>query len=166
MGCCRTFSGIARGCDPSVGGIKKAWIACYDSVTPTVVDNQITSLTNSGEGFKEFEFKKQTGSVTQSFQAGDSNYYEQTITLQFARQETAKQIEINALAVGDLVVIIQDNNGKYWYFGFDNPVTMSGNEATTGTAFSDLNGYDITLLGTDFQLAYEVSEAVMASIVG
>lgn len=169
MGCCESFSGIARDCDASVGGIKSAWIACYDNVTgKTVTNDQISAITASAGSFKEFQFRKQTGSVVQSFQLGDngSRYYEQTITLVFARQETEKRIEINALAVSDLVVIVQDNNGKYWLFGYDNPVTLSGNEAETGTTYTDANGYTVTLLGTDWQLAYEVTQSAMASIIG
>lgn len=162
MGCCKSIGGIARDCDASVGGIRKAWISCYDGVTATVSDGMITAI--SGGDFKAFEFKKQTGSVTQTLQAGDATYWEQSITLQFAKQEFAKQMEINTLAVADMVVIILDNNGTYWYFGFDNPVTMSDGTAETGTAFGDFNGYNITLLGTDFQMAYEVKADVMASI--
>lgn len=168
MGCCGTFSGIARDCDANVGGIKRVWIACYDAVTTkTVTNNQISAIKFEEDAFHEFQFRKQTGSVTQSFQLGDngSAYYEQTITLVFSKQETEKRIEINSLAISDLVVIIEDNNGKYWYFGFDNPVTLSANEAETGTAFSDFNGYTVTLLGTDWQLAYEVVEAAMTPII-
>lgn len=95
-----------------------------------------------------------------------TSYYEQTITLVFSKQETEKRIELNALAFSDLVIIVEDNNGMYWYFGYDNPVTLSANEAETGTAFGDFNGYTVTLLGTDWQLAYEVTEEAMASIIG
>ncbi len=169
MGCCIALSGIARDCDANVGGIKRVWIACYDEVTAkTVTNNQISAITFADEAFKEFQFRKQTGSVTQSYQLGDngSGYYEQTITLVFSKQETEKRIEINALAVSDVVVIVEDNNGKCWYFGFDNTVTLSANEVETGTAFSDFNGYTVTLLGTDWQLAYEVSDVAMKSILG
>lgn len=168
MGCCVTFSGITRDCDANIGGIKRAWIACYDDVTAkTVTSDQISAITFATDAFKEFQFRKQTGSVTQSYQLGDngSAYYEQTITFVFAKQETEKRIEINALAVSDLVVIIEDNNGKFWYFGFDNSVTLSANEAETGTAYSDFNGYTVTLLGADWQLAYEVTETAMQPII-
>ncbi len=169
MGCCIAFSGIARDCDANVGGIKRVWIACYDEVTgKTLTNNQVSAITFVDKAFKEFQFRKQTGSVTQSFQLGDNGtgYYEQTITLVFSKQETEKQIEINTLAVSDMVVIIEDNNGKYWYFGFDNTVTLSANEAETGTAYGDFNGYTVTLLGTDWQLAHEVTEGAMKSIIG
>lgn len=170
MGCCAAFSGITRDCDGNVGGIKRAWIACYDSVTgKTITGEKISAITlEDGTEFSPFEFRKQTGSATQSFQLGDNgtSYYEQTITLVFSKQETSKRLELNSLAFSDLVVIIEDNNGMYWYFGYDNPVTLSANEAETGTAFGDFNGYTVTLLGTDWQLAYEVTAEAMASIIG
>lgn len=169
MGCCGTFTGIARDCDANVGGIKRVWIACYDSITAkTLTNSQISAITAENDAFHEYQFRKQTGSVTQSYQLGDngSSYYEQTITLVFSKQETEKRIEISSLAISDLVVIVEDNNGKYWYFGYDNPVTLSANEAESGTAFSDFNGYTVTLLGTDWQLAYELTDAAIAAVKG
>lgn len=170
MGCCETFSGIARDCDNGVGGIRRVWIACYDNVTGvTVTNNQISTITTTPATgvFKEFQFRKQTGSVTQSWQLGDNGtgYYEQTITLVFSKWETEKRIEINALAVSDLAVIVEDNNGIYWYFGKDFSVTLGTNEAETGTALGDFNGYTLTLIGTDKELAYEVTASAMTGII-
>lgn len=168
MGCCITLTGIARDCGSSIGGIKRAWGACFDEVgTPTVTAEIITAL-GSTSGWKEFEFRKQTGSVTQTITndaAIGSSYVESEIVFQFSKQETPKRIEINAIAQGDTAWIIQDNNDRYWYFGYDNPVNLSAGTAETGTNFADLNGYNITLSDLSKQLAYEVSASAMSSLI-
>lgn len=167
--CCVTLAGISKGCDASMGGIEKAYIACTSSVSGVEVDEDvITSITTVEDGFKEYTFRKQTGSVETTINNDDTTgsiFYESNIVLQFAKQETAKRVEIGALAVGDLVVIIKDNNGKYWYYGFDFPVTLAEGSGETGTSFTDFNGYNITLADFAKQMPYEVGEDIIQTLV-
>lgn len=160
--------GIPSNCDNTIGGIRRAWAACYDEAgTPTITNDIIASIPNAGV-WHEYEFRKQTGSVTQTYSLGDSGnaFWNIDIILQFSKQETAKRIEINALASSDTAWIIEDNNGKYWYIGLKYPVNLSdGGTAETGTAFDDFSGYNITMNTVDEVLAYEVSEDAMEKIL-
>lgn len=168
-GCCVTLSGLIRNCENNIGGIKRAWGACYDEVTaPTVADEMITTIPETAP-WKLYEFRKETGSVTTTITRDNANgslYYSSDIVFQFAKQETVKRIEINAIAQGDTVWIVEDNNGKYWYFGFDFPVNLSDGTAETGTAFADFNGYNITLNDVQKQLPYEIAASAMSGILG
>lgn len=168
-GCCLTLAGIVKDCNAGMGGIDKAYIACHTDVSGvTVTEGMITAITATPESFKEYEFRKQTGSVTTTINSDTSVgsvYFESAIVLQFAKQETAKRLEIAALAQADLVVIIKDNNGKYWYFGKDFGVTLSEGTGETGTAFGDFNGYNITLTDMSREYPFEVSEDAMNDIV-
>lgn len=173
MGCCRTLSGFMLDCTSNIGGIKRIWINCFDNVdTPTLQNDKISSITiptDPEDGWKEYEFRKQTGSVTTTITRDDAIgylYYESAITLQFTKQETPKRIEIGALAINKLSVIVEDNNGLYWYFGFDYGVTLSDGTAETGTAFSDLNGYNITLNDISKELPYELAESAINQLLG
>ncbi|MCD8030850.1 MAG: hypothetical protein LUF04_04290 [Bacteroides sp.] len=169
MGCCVSLQGIIRDCENGIGGIRRAWGVCFDKVgKPTVTNNKISAISNPSE-WEEFEFRKQTGSVTTTITREDANgslYFESAIVLQFSKQETVKRIEINAIAAGDTAWIIQDNNDVYWYFGFDYAVTLSDGTAETGTSFGDLNGYSITLNDLAKQMPYEVDETAMKAISG
>lgn len=169
MGCCKLMTGIPSDCDGSVGGIRKAWIACWDSVqTPTVADNKISALGGTGNTeWKEFNFRKNTGSFTSTWTIdGAVKYVETEIIFQFSKQETAKRVEINALALSDVAVIIQDSNGLYWYFGFNDYVTLSTATGETGTAKADFNGYNVTLLDESDELPYELSASAIAQLLG
>lgn len=166
MACCETLSGIAFDCLRGRAGIKRAFIACYDNVTATFSNDMVATITGA---FSEYQFRKQTGSVTTTITVDDINgsiFYDSAIVLQFSKQETSKRIEIAAIALGDLVVVVEDNNGKYWYFGKDFPVNLSDGTAETGTAFTDFNGYNITLSDQSMELPYELSAAAIASITG
>lgn len=170
MGCICSFTGIPRDCSTSTGGIRRAWIGCYDevSVTLDITKQKISEITALADTFKEFVFRKQTGSVTSTVNKDDATgslFFESEITLQFLKQETAKRIEIASLAVSDVVVIIEDSNGRFWYFGYTNPVNLSTGTAETGTAMGDFNGYNVTLLDQSAVMPYEVEASAMEEIM-
>jgi len=167
-GCCETIAGIPQVCENNVGGIRRAWGVCFSSTDrPTVTDGVITKI-EGGSSWVEYEFRKQTGSftstITKDATAGTS-FIQTEIIFQFSKQETAKRIEINSLAISDTAWIIQDSNGRFWYFGFDNGVELTTGAGETGTAYGDFNGYNITLTDIAFQMPYEVSEAAMAGLL-
>lgn len=169
MGCCLTLSGITRSCESSMGGIMRAWIACYDEVTTKTVTNRVITALADISAFKEYEFRKQTGSFTTTITVDDTTgtrYYSTDIIIQFLRQEADKHAEIAALAANDLVIVVEDSNGIGWFFGYDFPVEMSEGTEETGTAFGDFNGYNITLQGTSKDNVFTVSETVLNSLKG
>ena len=98
-------------------------------------------------------------------QAASVKFVTTTLALQFNHLSTAKRLEMNALALADLAVIVLDSNGKYWYLGYDDPVTMSAGDQTTGTARTDANRYAITLEDVSRNYPYEVSADAIASII-
>ncbi len=160
MTCNQALSGISRDCTPSMGGIVEVYINNYDEVSAvTTKDNQVTGITIGTVKFKKFNFARQTGSLTSTYtidRTTGANYVASDLVLQFNRMETAKRVEISALAVNDLVVIVKDANGKYWYLGKDEPVMASAGDGQTGTARGDRNGYSITLQDNATEMPYEV----------
>mgnify|MGYP006945394443 FL=1 len=69
--------------------------------------------------------------------------------------DTSKRLEVTALALGDLAIIVVDNNGKMWYLGKDNPVVASGGDSGTGKAFGDANRYGIQLTDNSREYPFE-----------
>lgn len=170
MSCSQTLNGIARDCAPSMGGIKIAYIANFDDVaTKTVTDGKISGITMASSAkFKKYYFRPGTGSVTSTLNvdpANGTNYVSSEIALQFNKMETAKRVEMAALAVNELVVIIEDNNGLLWLYGYDEGVSASAGDASTGTARGDANKYGVTLLDNSHEFPYEVDPSVLSTIV-
>lgn len=168
MGCCLTLSGITRGCESSIGGIRRAWAACADEAgSPTIANDMVSALPNAS-AWHEYEFEKQTGSFTTTITRSEENnslFYSSDIVLRFSKQETSKRLEIIAIASSDTHWIIEDNNGKYWYFGQYSGVKLSDGTGETGIAFEDFNGYNITLNDLSNVMPYEVSETAMNAIL-
>ena len=161
MACNQTLSGLVNDCSPSMGGIVEAYIANFeDVVSATVSDNQITAITMAESAkFKKYYFKRNSGQFTSTLNVTPENgvnYVSSEIVLLFSRMDTVKRIEIAALSTADLAMIVKDANGKYWYFGYNNPVTASAGDGQTGTAMSDGNRYSITLQDISESWPYEI----------
>lgn len=169
--CLQTLNGLLLDCSGSLGGIKKVWIANYGDVSGLTYDaenTQITGITMVGDAtFKPYEFRKNTGTLTQTLnidEASGSRYVSSELSLVFTKMETAKRLEIAALAVGQLAVIVLDSNGKYWYMGNEDYVGATAGSGATGTAKSDSNNYSITLTCETDNYLYEVTASAVEGV--
>ena len=154
-----------------MGGIVEALIANKDSVTGISLSSDMVSQITmaSSDKFKRYAFPRNTGSLTSNYtldQATGVRYVVSDLVLMFNRMETAKRIEISALAQNDLVVIVKDANGKYWLLGKDEPVNATAGDGITGTARADRNGYSITLQDNSLEMPYEVDPSIIDALIG
>ena len=169
MPCPQTLNGIARDCQSSMGGIRRVLMANYDDVTVTVTDGIISAIALAGAAkFKEYLFRRNTGSLTSAYQLSDTgnNGVQSDLLMVFTRLETTKRLEVEALAHAEAVAIVEDCNGKFWYLGKDEPLTIAdGTNAATGTARADLNGYNVALQDHSLELPLEVDATIIAGLL-
>ena len=173
MACLITIAGITLDCESSLGGIKQVWITQYDNVKSVTVDdetNQISAITlESDAKWYNYQFRKGTGSLTSTLNVDETagtNYVSNELALVFTKMETKKRIEIAALSIGQLVVVVEDSNGKYWFLGKDDYVSASAGTGVTGTAKGDQNAYTLTLSTDSDSYPYELSAEAIQSVVG
>lgn len=167
---CKSFSlsGIGIPCKDNMGGIKEVYIAKSSDIVDiefnkdavSDVDASIKNIVLSEGGqFKTYRFRKGTANMTSTAASDEAigNFSVTTeLALQFSKMETTKRLEIMAMCLEDVVVIVNDFNGRYWYLGYDFPVTATSATAQTGTAATDLNGYNVTLSDTSAEFPFEV----------
>jgi len=144
-----------------MGGIVEVYIAnAADVSSVTVKDGKINAIAMAASAkFKGYSFARQAGSLTSTYTIDNANgvtFVQSDLVLPFNRMETAKRVEISALAAGELACIVKDANGLYWYLGKDEPVLASAGDGQTGTARTDRNGYSITLQDTSLEMPLEV----------
>ena len=156
-----TLNGLGLGCKDSIGGIKKAWFAPYDGIETTVSQNVLVIGATGLSNFKVYNFRKATGSMTSTLNTAETagNSFTTEVNLQFLKQETAKRLEVMGLLMNEMVGVVKDGNGKYWYLGYDYPLEATAGTAETGTAMTDLNGYNITITDNSVELPYEITDA-------
>jgi hypothetical protein len=153
-----------------MGGIHEAYFANKEDVKDvTITEEQVSAITmEEGKKFTKFQFARNTGSMSSTYTKDPTtgvNYVTTELNLVFNRMETSKRVAIAALAQNDLVAIVKDANGKYWYLGFNEPVTATTGDGVTGTARGDRNGYSVTLQDNSHEMPYEVNPAIVAALV-
>lgn len=170
---CEALEGIVKSCDNNSGGIYKVWINQQDNIDLFTLDGTLTwtidsiTLTNPLNTYTEFEIRRNTGSYTEEAAidlVNGSSYYTQTITLMFHRRDQSKSQAIKVLGAGQqyLNAIIQDANGKYWYFPY---LQLTGASEGSGTARADGSKYQVVLTAENEYLAYEVMASVIPTVV-
>ena len=170
MACNQILSGLVKDCTPSVGGIVEVLAANKADIGEvTISDDKVSAIATGSGKFKKYQFARNTGSMASTYNINQENgtkYVSTDVVLVFNRMETTKRVEIMALAQNDLVLIVKDANGKYWFLGKDEPVVATAGDANTGTARADRNGYTITLQDNARELPYEVEESIIAGVIG
>ncbi len=164
-----TLAGINTGCKDNMGGIKEVYIVKKDSVTSvTLTTNQVSAISmETGAKWSTYKFRKGTSQFTSTLTTDDAAgtmSFETVLALQFSKQDTAKRLEIMALCMDEVAVIVLDNNGKYWFLGYDNPVTATSATGQSGTAFGDFGGYNIELTDNSKELPYEVTAEAISNL--
>lgn len=166
----QTITGIEKDCSTSKGGINVVYLLNYDDVKSVeTAEGKITGITVAeGKKFLAYHFRKGTGSMSSTLNvdpANGVNYVTTDLALTFLKMDTAKRIEMSALAVNELVAIVKDANGVYWYLGMDEAIAATAGDGATGTARGDGNRYTITLQDTSSTFPFEVDATVVEGLI-
>ena len=151
---CSLTTGYALGCRDSVGGIKTIYVQGWNA-TGTVNTNgsgTVTGFTGFSSGFYEYDLTKATSSMTETLNASIENgsvSYTPEVTFTINKLQVAVRNELRLLARNRLLVIVQDNNNRYWVLGAANGLEATAGTAGSGTAFGDRSGYEMTLTGME-----------------
>ena len=169
MACNVTLTGIALDCGTNLSGIKAIYLANDASVgNVTLTEGEISAIDASAGTFYEYIPAKNTGSLTKTLTKDESTgvmYYTNEAVAQFNKMETAKRTEIANIDRGQFKAIVLDNNGKYWFLGYNNYVSATAVTGQTGAGLDDGNFYTLTLTDISAELPYEVKSEAIANIV-
>lgn len=171
--CSQVLSGIGLSCTHTIGGIRAVYIANRGDVTAaTMEDKVITAITmESGAKFHKYLFRKNSASNMVSTRGGDdaagTHVITTNIAMTFAMMDTDKRVEMDALSVGQFIVIVEDKNGRYWMpiLPTDDYISATAGEGNTGTTTSEANQYTLTLTGEASHYPIEVEAVAMKDIV-
>lgn len=181
MACTNLSTSLLKGCNDSTGGIKRFLIANTSAVGATVPTWQftpeaesvsdlgiITAISSSSlSSFYQFIPNKFSSKYdeSQSSNAATGNVSNtQTITAVFSKNDAAKRNQIKLLAQEEFLVIVQDQNNRYFLLGEENGMSLTTGANTSGTAGTDLSGWTVTLTGTQKYPAREISGSLIAGI--
>lgn len=159
-----TLKGIGLGCKDHMGGIKEVYIAKESDITGVTLDAESASIDNitmnAEAKFKTYRFRKGTSQMNSTMttdEAAGTMSVATVLSMQFTKMETAKRLEIMGLCLDSVKCVVLDSNGKYWFLGYDYPVTATNAGGATGVNFTDFGGYTIELTDNSKEFPYELS---------
>lgn len=170
MACNQTLTGIAYDCTPSMGGVRRVLLINWAEVTGvTLTQNVVSAITKeTGKAFKEYRFRPNTAYANAERQVSaenGTNYVNESLYMQFSKQDTAKRLEMEAIGRTETMGVVEDANGKFFLYGKDFPLAATAGTAPTGTAAADFNGYSVTLGAQSAELPYEVDATIIAGLL-
>jgi hypothetical protein len=163
---CDITSGFQLGCRDNTGGLKSIYILSGSISSISGSQGLITSISGSGVWY-EFQLFRQTSNYSEELVATPENgtiVYNQTCNAVFFKMQTSIRNQVRVLAQNpNLAIIIETQNGsetgaaRWFLMGQVNGSQLLSGTAQTGTAFSDLNGYNLVFSGNEPNPASEVS---------
>lgn len=175
MSTCDITSGFTLGCRDNTGGIRNLYILSGSVTSLTGEDvGLITDISGAGVFYK-FELFRQTSDYSEAISSTPENgtvFYEQTVNAVFFKLQSATRNQVRVLAKSpNLKVIVETNNGsvdgvgKFFYLGQENGLQLLSGTGATGTAFGDLNGYNLTFTGQEPEPAAEISGSDLTGVL-
>jgi hypothetical protein len=163
---CDITSGFQLGCRDNTGGLKSIYILSGSISSISGSQGLITAISGSGVWY-EFQLFRQTSNYSEELVATPENgtiVYNQTCNAVFFKMQTSIRNQVRVLAQNpNLSIIIETQNGsengaaRWFLMGQVNGAQLLSGTAQTGTAFSDLNGYNLVFSGNEPNPASEVS---------
>jgi hypothetical protein len=151
---CDISLGRLEPCKTSVGGLKAVYIMNNGDATGVTYDatetDAITAIAGTPTGYK-YDLKGNSSfeQTINSSRENGTTFFTQTLNLTL-KGITAKDLkQIKLLAYGRPQIIVEDNNGKFFYTGLKNGMEVTGGTIVTGAAMGDLSGFTLTIVGEE-----------------
>ena len=149
MPCSQTLASYKLSdCFSSRGGIKAVWAAPYVENGFTIGESGTVTGFSTGVTWLKQELHRNLGSLTSTYNYDDStrsSYVLTEATWQYLKMQKESRLQMNALAKGDLMVVVEDANGTYFALGVQEPVKVTTGTGSTGTDRGDRNAYEVTV---------------------
>lgn len=167
---CALTQDYSFGCDFGAGGVyKDCYIIELENVSSlNESSGTITTVTKgSGKIFRKYQLVKETASFDETIAGNQQNgtiFYDQKGVIIINKQNVQVRNEIILLAKNRLVIIARDNNGAWKLYGREQGLQLLDGSITTGTAWTDRNGYTLNFTSKEREPAPFVDESVIATL--
>ena len=151
---CEIGKGRLEPCKNTLGGLKNAFFANFSEADGafTLTGNEVTDIGVGLTTVYKWDLLADGNTLDEELVADTSagtRVNTQTLTLALKKQDLATAEQIDLIAAGRPVVIVQDRNDNYKVIGITEGLNLTSGSATSGGAKADFNGYNLTLVGTE-----------------
>ena len=172
MSCSNISAGFTLDCNDAQGGVDKVFIANGPVESITESNGTVTAITVGGSAltpsdFFTFEMPRQTGSYNSTVSVSQENgtvTYDQALTMVFNKMSAEKRNQLLLMAEATSMVVVfktNDDTPKYFSVGLERGAYVSAATTTSGTAYSDRQGYEITISALESAPSYEITSTIV-----
>lgn len=155
---CLLTSGRTEPCKDTLGGLKAVYFANFADADGafTIASGEVTAI---GVGLTEvFKYDlRADGNTFAQAMVSDKNtgtsVNTQTTTLALKKLDKDTSLQVDLLAKGRPVMILQDRNDNYFLVGQTEGNDLTGSDINSGGAKADFNGYNLTFEAQEGSLA-------------
>jgi hypothetical protein len=182
---CDIANGRLEQCKDSISGLQAIYFINYGSFDPDPspagdvtysltpgLEDLITGISAVGlTDIYKYELKGANGFDTaiQTSRDNGTTFFEQTLTVQFKRQDAVTHKNIKMLAYGRPQIVVRTNGNQFFLAGLFRGMDASAGTISSGTALGDFNGYGLTFMGQEETPANFLdctTEAGLATLLG
>lgn len=151
---CDISLGRIEPCKDSVGGLKAVYFVNYGDATGYTYNGTNTDVIDDVAGAPtayKYDLKG-ASTFTQNVNSSRENgttFFEQVLELTFKKLSIVDNKQLKLMAYGRPQVVVEDNNGNFFYAGLKHGMDVTGGTIVTGGAMGDLSGYTLTLTGME-----------------
>jgi hypothetical protein len=151
---CDISAGRLEPCKNSVGGLNAVYFVNDGDATGYTYDvtdtDVIKTVTGTPTAYK-YDLKGNSSfeQAINSSRENGTTFFEQTLNLTLKKLSVKDHKQIKLLTYGRPQVVVEDNNGNFFYCGLQHGMDVSGGTIVTGAAMGDLSGYTLVLTGME-----------------
>jgi hypothetical protein len=165
---CDITKGRAKQCKDSLAGTSKAYFINFVENSFTVVNGVATAMNPLIDKVFKYDLTGETNNLAQSMvgeRTAGTSVNTQTLTLALQKITKEDNHQMNLLVYSYPIVVVADRNNNYHVVGISEGVDFTA-APTTGAAKADFNGYNLTGVATEGQLAPLLSAEVIQALLG
>ena len=182
---CDIANGRLEQCKDSISGLQAIYFVNYGSFNPdpspsgdvtysltSGLEDLITGISSATlTDIYKYELKGANSFETaiQTSRDNGTTFFEQTLAVQFKRQDAVTHKNIKLLAYGRPQIIVRTNANQFFLAGLFRGMDATAGNISSGTALGDFNGYGLTFQGMEITPANFLdcsTEADLATLLG
>lgn len=164
---CDITAGRSKVCKDSLGGNSNLYLFNYLEDPFTVADGVATAINGSLSEVFKYELEGDGNTLVEDMPSDRNTgtaVNTQTLTVVLKKIDAATSAEMNLLAKGYPMAVVQDRNGVYSAIGIDDGIDFTVN-AQSGGSKTDLNGYTLTGVSTTGSLSPKLDAATITALL-
>lgn len=165
---CLINSGRKVPCKDTQGGLKAAYFINYIEDAFTVEAGEATAINVAITEVFKYELRNDgnlfTEAVVSAKNEGTSTNT-QTLTLALTKLDKDTALQVDLMAKGRPIIVVQDRNGNYRVAGISEGMDLTGSDINSGGARADFNGFNLTFTATEGSTAPYLDSATITALL-